>query len=413
MGGNNKGRKRRFGSVRKLPSGRFQARYPGPDGLLRTAEETFETQTAADEHLVDIEAEMRRKEWIDPDAGKVSLKEYAERWISERDLEDRTRELYRGYLRNHVGPHLGEVMLSGLSAPRIRTWRKELLDAKTGASTVAKSYRFLRTVLNTAVDDELIRKNPCRIKGAGQETAAERPHATLEEVFAIAASIQPRYRLLVLLAAFAQLRFGELVALRSSDLTLPKRRRPTTEEIAAGADPSELIDDGTPLLRVDRALAQLDSGEQKLKGPKSEAGRRTVALPAAILPDLRRHLATSGFTDSEPDGRLFRGPKGATPRRNNFNGTWKAAVRKAAANPDLHLHDLRHAGATLTAQTGATLKEIMSRIGHSSTRAAMVYQHATSKRDHEIAVALDTLIRTARKVAEEVAEAAGEEDPDG
>jgi integrase len=125
------------------------------------------------------------------------------------------------------------------------------------------------------------------------------------------------------LAAFAQLRFGELVALRRSDLTLPKRRRPTTEEIAAGVDPSELIDDGTPLLRVDRALAQLDSGEQKFKGPKSEAGRRTVALPAAILPELRRHLATTGFTDSEPDGRLFRGPKGATLRRNNFNGTWK------------------------------------------------------------------------------------------
>jgi integrase len=401
MGGNNKGRKRRFGSVRKLPSGRFQARYPGPDGLLRTAPETFATQTAAEEYLVDIEADMRRGEWIDPDAGKVSIKEYAEQWISERDLGDRTRELYTGYLQNHVSPHLGGKMLIELSAPRIRTWRKDLLDAKTGASTVAKCYRFLRTVLNTAVDDELIRKNPCRIKGAGQESAAERPTATLEEVFAIAASIQPRYRLLVLLAAFAQLRFGELVALRHSDLTLPKRRKPTGEEIADGADPGDLIDDGTPTLRVDRAIAQLDSGEQRVKGPKSEAGRRTVALPAAILPDLRQHLATSGFTDPGPDGRLFRGPKGATPRRNNFNGVWKAAVKAAGANPDLHLHDLRHAGATLTAQTGATLKEIMSRIGHASTRAALIYQHATSKRDHEIAVALDALIRTARQTAQE------------
>lgn len=204
----------------------------------------------------------------------------------------------------------------------------------------------------------------------------------------------------MLLAAFAQLRFGELVALRRSDLTLPKRRKPTSEEIIAGADPAELVDDGTPSLRVDRALAQLDSGEQKIKGPKSEAGRRTVALPSAILPELRQHLATAGFTDPEPDGRLFRGPKGATPRRNNFNGTWKAAVRKAGANPDLHLHDLRHAGATLTAQTGATLKEIMSRIGHASTRAAMIYQHATSTRDQEIAVALDALIREARKAAQ-------------
>jgi site-specific recombinase XerD len=74
----------------------------------------------------------------------------------------------------------------------------------------------------------------------------------------------------------------------------------------------------------------------------------------------------------------------------------KAAVKAAGASSDLHLHDLRHSGATLTAQTGATLKEIMSRIGHASTRAALIYQHATSTRDHEIATALDALIRAAR-----------------
>jgi integrase len=409
VGGNNKGRKRRFGAVRKLPSGRFQARYPGPDGQLRPAEQTFPTQTAADDFLDDLQVDMKRGDWIDPDAGKVKLTEYAEKWVKERDLGDRTRELYAGYLKNHVGPHLGDLTLIEISAPRVRTWRMDLIDAGTGASTVAKSYRFLRTVLNTAVDDELIRKNPCRIKGAGQERAAERPHASLAEVFRIAAKIQARYRLLVLLAAFAQLRFGELVALRRSDLTLPLLRKPTEEEVDAGADPDELIDDGTPMIRVDRALAQLDSGEQKLKSPKSDAGRRTVALPAAILPVLRQHLDTPGFTDAGPDGRLFRGAKGATPRRNNFNGTWKTAVRRAQVNPELHLHDLRHAGATLTAQTGATLKEIMSRIGHSSTRAAMVYQHATSKRDREIAVALNALINAAMTEAEQAPDETGED----
>ncbi|PRY36261.1 tyrosine-type recombinase/integrase [Umezawaea tangerina] len=407
MGGNNKGRKRRFGAVRKLPSGRFQARYPGPDGQLRPADKTFRTQTEADDFLDDVRAEIKNGEWIDPEAGRVKLKDYATTWIRERDLGDRTRELYAGYLKNHIGPHLGELVLVEISAPRVRAWRAELIDAKTGASTVAKSYRFLRTVLNTAVDDELIRKNPCRIKGAGQERAPERPHASLAEVFRIAGRIDGRYRLLVLLAAFAQLRFGELVALLRSDLTLPHPRKPTAEEIEAGVDADELIDDGTPTIRVDRALAQLDTGEQKLKAPKSEAGRRTVALPAAILPVLRQHLATPGFADPEPDGKLFRGPRGATPRRNNFNGTWKTAVAKAEANPELHLHDLRHAGATLTAQTGATLKEIMSRIGHSSTRAAMVYQHATSERDREIAAALNALISGAMREAE----SEGEQDP--
>lgn len=400
MGGNSKGRRRRFGSVRKLPSGNFQVRYPGPDGVLRNDEQTYPTQTKAEERLVEIEADMLRSQWMDPDAGKVSLTEYAGRWIAERDLEARSVENYEGYLRNHIGPYLGGLMLVELKPPRIRTWRKDLQDAGVGAPTIAKVYRFLHSVLATAEDDELIRKNPCRIKGAGQEKSPERPTATLPEVFAIAAAIQPRYRLLVLLAAFAQLRFGELMALQRGDLTLPKRRKPNQREVAAGADPALPVDDGVPLLRVDRAVSQLNSGQQFIKGPKSEAGQRKVALPAAILPELRGHLATDGFAESGPDGRLFTGPKGATPKRQNFNRIWRRALDKAKANPDLHLHDLRHTGGTLTAQSGATLKEIMARLGHSSTRAAMIYQHATDERDRQIAEALNLMIEAAREQGE-------------
>lgn len=400
MGGNSKGRRRRFGSVRKLKSGNFQVRYPGPEGVLRTDECTYPTQTEAERRLVEIEADMLRSQWIDPDAGKVTLTEYAERWIAERGLEARSAENYLGYLRKHIGPYLGDLTLVELKPPRIRTWRTQLQEAGVGAPTIAKSYRFLHSVLATAEDDELIRKNPCRIKGAGQEKSPERPTASLSEVFAIAAAIQPRYRLLVLLAAFAQLRFGELMALHRGDIALPKRRKPTAEEVAAGADPTTLIDDGTPLLRVDRAITQLNSGEQRIKGPKSDAGRRSVALPAAILPELRAHLATDGFAEPGPDGRLFIGPKAATPKRQNFNRIWKKALTKAGANPVLHLHDLRHTGGTLAAQTGATLKEIMSRLGQSSTRAAMIYQHATDERDRQIAEALNLMIEAAREEGE-------------
>lgn len=401
MGGNNTGRRRRFGSVRKLPSGNWQVRYPGPDGILRSDEQTYPSKTEASERLVDIEAEVRRGDWIDPDAGRVSLTEYTERWIAERDLEARTRELYAGYLRNHIGPTLGQVMIADLTAPRVRAWRSALQEAGTGAATIARSYSLLRAVLNTAVDDEILRRNPCRITGAGQSETPERPTATLTEVFAIAAGIQRRYRLLVLLAAFGQLRFGELVALRRSDLTVPPMRKPTATEIAAGADPDSPIDDGVPVLRVSRALAELNSGQRTLKGPKSAAGRRTVALPAAILPEIREHLRL--YAEPGSDGRLFIGPKGASPRRSAFNKVWKKAVQAAGANPMLHLHDLRHTGGTLAAQTGATLREVMSRIGHGSARAALIYQHATSERDHRIAEALDLMIREARAAGEEAA----------
>lgn len=390
MGGNSTGRRRRFGSVRKLPSGNWQVRYPGADGLLRSDERTYESKSEAERRLVEIEADVRRGDWVDPDAGKVSVKEYAEKWIAERDLEDRTPELYSGYLRNHIGPALGSTMLCDLTAPRVRSWRNTLKESGVGATTIARCYSLLRAVLNTAVDDEILRRNPCRIRGGGQAETPERPTAPLAEVFTIAASIDRRYRLLVLLAAFGQLRFGELVALRKSDLTV-------SQHGLAGA--------GIPTLRVTRAVAELNSGRQRLKGPKSSAGYRTVALPAAILPEIRDHL--DRYAEAGPDGRLFVGPKGATPRRSSFNRIWKRALASSGTKSDLHLHDLRHTGGTLAAQTGATLKEIMTRIGHGSTRAAMIYQHATSERDQRIAEALNLMIEEARAVGEDAATRSG------
>jgi integrase len=326
------------------------------------------------------QAKILRGDWIDPSAGEITLEDFATRWIAERRLEARTVELYQGYLRNHIGPKLGQVTIGDLTPPRIRTWHAGLLDS-VGQSTVAKTYSFLRAVLNTAVDDELIRRNPCRIRGAGQTSTPERPTATLPEVFAIAASIQPRYRALVLLATFGQLRFGELMTLRRRKIHLPAE------------------DDGAPAVEVEKSVAQLDTGEQRTKNPKgSEAGTRFVALPAAILPELRLHMER--YAETGPDGRVFIGPKGGTARRSNFNRIWKRALRDSGANPELHLHDLRHTGGTLSAQTGATLREIMARLGHSTTRAALIYQHATNERDRKIADALNLMIAEARQTAE-------------
>ncbi|RZU73463.1 site-specific recombinase XerC [Micromonospora kangleipakensis] len=373
MAGNAKGRKRRFGSVRKLPSGAWQARYTGADGLPRKAPTTFDTKRSAEQWLVEMEAELLRGEWLDPDAGKVTLAAYADRWVRERDLKARTREEYVRHLRLHVQPYLGERALNKVTAAHVRSWRSDRLAAGVGKPTLAKTYRILHAVFATAVDDDLIRRNPCRIKGAGQDKTPERPTATLDQVFAIADSIQPRYRLLVLLAAFAQLRFGELVALRRRDVDLAQME-----------------------LRVHRATAEMQDGTQLDDDPKSAAGTRPISLPPGLRVDIESHLAR--HAQAGPNGRLFVGPLGAIPRRRNFNRVWREALLVAGIpdSPGLHLHDLRHTGSTWSAQSGATLKELMARIGHSSTRAAMIYQHATRDRDHAIAAALDALIEEAR-----------------
>jgi integrase len=175
---------------------------------------------------------------------------------------------------------------------------------------VAKAYRLLKAVLNTAVDDELIRRNPCRIKGAGTERSPERPTVTIEQVYAIAGGVRPWFKALVLLAAFTGLRWGELIALRRRYLDL----------------------DGEGVVKVRGSVAEVDG--KFIEGPtKSEAGRRDVAIPDVIVPELRAHL--NEHAQAGADGRVFVGPTGAIPRRTNFQATWRKAV-EAAGVPGLH-----------------------------------------------------------------------------
>jgi integrase len=308
VAGNTKGRKRRFGSVRKLPSGSWQGRYTGTDGLYRNAPFTFGTKRAAEQWLVETEADMLKGEWLDPDAGTIKLDEYVSRWTKERDLKARTREEYERHIRLHVKPELGETPINQINAQRIRTWRANRLDAGVGKSTVAKIYRILHAIFATAVDDDLIRRNPCRIRSASQDRAEERPTATLDQVFDIAEAIQPRYRLMVLLAAFAQLRFGELIALRRNDIDLARME-----------------------LRVYRTIAEMEDGTQVDDDPKSEAGKRPISLPDGLRDDIAAHLGR--WAQPGLGGRLFVGPAGGIPRRRNFNRVWQAALRAAGIPP--------------------------------------------------------------------------------
>ncbi|MFF4789209.1 tyrosine-type recombinase/integrase [Streptomyces sp. NPDC001276] len=365
------GKRRQFGRVRKLPSGRYQARYVGPDGQLRPAPDTFRTKREADAWLADKQTEMRRGDWHSPDAGKVLFTSYAAAWVKERELTVRTRQLYESLLRLHLEPTFGSVNVAEISPPFVWRWRADKLTAGTGPTTVAKAYALLRAILATAVSDQVIRRKPCQIKGASTVHTPERPTATVQEVYDLADAVQPRYRALVLMAGFLGLRWGELVGLHRRDLDL---------------------DHGA--VRFLRAVAELDNGQREIKAPKSAAGKRTVSIPAAIVPDIRDHLAR--YAEPGTDGRVFVGAKGATPRRNHFNRVWRKACSDVGIK-SLHFHDLRHTGNTLAASTGASTRELMARMGHSTARAALIYQHASADRDRLIADALSGLVDKGRR----------------
>jgi integrase len=250
----------------------------------------------------------------------------------------------------------------------VRRWRKSLLDEGVSMVTLAKAYRLLKAVMNTAVDDGLIRRNPCRIKGAAQEKSPERPVLTIGQVFALADVIDQRYRVLVLLGTFGSLRWGELAALRRRHV-----------DLKAGT------------IRVEHSLTELPGGGYQFGPPKSEAGQRVVTLPDVIVPELRWHL--SCFTAKEDDALVFTSPTGSPLRHGNFRRrVWLKAL-EAVGLTGIHFHDLRHTGNQLTAEAGANLRELMERMGHSSTKAALVYLHSTSERQRTLADAVGKLAR--------------------
>ena len=190
----NRDRHRRFGNVRRRESGRYQIRYPGPDGRMRAGPETYERKSDADRALVTLEAQIRSGEWTDPERGKVKLGDYGSAWITERPgLRPRTMDLYRWLLGKHVEPYLGGVPVGRLSTRQVREWRAALLANGVSVSVTAKAYRLLRAIMTTAVeDDKLLPRNPCRIRGAGTEDAAERPVLTVAQVFELAGQVGRR-----------------------------------------------------------------------------------------------------------------------------------------------------------------------------------------------------------------------------
>jgi integrase len=364
------GTKSSFGSIRVLPSGRVQARYTGPDGAVYKGPITFDTKGDARAWLALKQSEILREEWLPatPKAPTTSFGAYADAWLAGRDLKPRTRELYTALLRDRIAPTFAALPVKNISPDLVRKWHAEQGTAAPTAR--AHAYGLLRSILATAVIDGLLPANPCHVRGAGSSRRVHkiRP-ASLEELEALVAAMPERYRVMTLLAAWCGLRFGELVELRRGDVDLRNG-----------------------VLKVRRGVVRAD-GQVIVGTPKSEAGIRDVNIPPHLLPALREHVK-SNITGGR-DGLLFPARSGGHLAPSALYRVFYPA-REAAGRPDLRWHDLRHTGAVLAASTGATLAELMSRLGHSTPAAALRYQHAAQGRDAEIAKALSALVEGER-----------------
>jgi integrase len=301
-------------------------------------------------------------------------------WPRWRDAHPHSAYLYRKRIEKRILPTFGNLRFIDIDADRIGDWKAKMIAEGLAAQTINAYLSLLGTILNAAVDSDYLARSPMRRKsGAGRVEAAKNQRTARREVWLtraqldrLAGMINPRYRTLVLAAALTGLRWGELIALRWDDLQLT---RPFDDGAVAGPG----------RLRVVRALSDpSNSGQMVVKGPKTEAGKRTIALDQETVDALLAHRELVGGQGWEP---VFTTPggsrgKGGPLARNNFWRVWNRALRDAELaslwpeHGGLHFHDLRHTHATWLLARRVPLVAVANRLGHANpVITMMVYAH--------------------------------------
>lgn len=355
-----------------MRNGRVQASYVADDGVRYYAPHTFDNQTDAQGWLANERRLIELGGWSPPASrveakalAGITLREYAKQWLAQRDLAPKTRAMYSEVLNSRIYQALGDERVTAITPATVRTWWVGM--GKATPTRNRHAYQLLKAIFNTARGDGLISENPCQITSAGKAPKPRDVEAlTPAELVTVAGAVPERYRAAVPLTAWCGLRFGELIELRRKDVQ---------------------VRGGRTVLKIRRAATVVEN-KIVVGAPKTEAGIRDVTVPPHVAEILRQHM--QAYTGRGPEAFVFTTTRGQRLSKTAFTKTVKrgfAAVGKA----DMRVHDLRHIGATLAAQAGATTKELMRRIGHTTPAMAMRYQIAAAERDAAIADKLSEL----------------------
>jgi integrase len=364
--------KRSAGNVRRLASGRFQARYTDPDGRLRTLG-TFDSQKAADAALAAALTDLARGAWTDPALSGITFSEFAADVLPAYEWKRSTREQHEGIMRRSLLPAFGSVPLAKITRQKVDKWWAE--QGKRGHPVARRhQYMLLSKIMRTAVDYGYLQASPCRVPNASRDVTAPRPDFSVIEFARVVEQLDERMQLIVWTAFGAHLRVGELVGLQRRDYNAK-----------------------TGLLRVERQVQEVRGGLQTSTTKTGKAKAVTLLEPVRGM--LNSHVAQNAMLPSAP---LFTLENGKPITRRYVAKCWREA-RAAAGFPNMHLHDIRHVSLTLVAQD-ATLRELMARGGHTTASAALRYQHASEERDRAVAAAAgNTLTAELARLAQESA----------
>lgn len=363
-----KRRRRSFGAIRTLPSGRLQASYLDSDGRRHNAPKTFTTHMDADVWITLQRAALETGSWRGTD-DRITVGEYATTWFTALRVRPRTMYSYRKTFDRWIAPTFGTIAVTAVTPRMVRAWVGTFPEEHPYARVNA--YRLLGRIYSDAISDGIVRETPVRVRGARQGPPPRQGHAlTVEEILAVAEHMPPGRGLAVILSAFCALRPGEVLALR--------RRS---------------IDQVDHVVHVRETASARYGGGAHIGPTKTAASNRTVNYPAELHDQIAEHLAE--YAAPGKVGYLFPSPVNAgDPLSSGSYLTNVKRAAKAAGLEDVRPHDLRHSGATLAAGTGATLRELMARLGHTSPEIAMQYQHSARERDRAIADALGASLRS-------------------
>ncbi|NJQ04541.1 site-specific integrase [Streptomyces lonarensis] len=349
------------GTVRRVKTDRhgtgqrYRARYVGPDGTEKSKSFPDRQKRRAEQWLSGIEADMSRGDYIAPDAGRVTFAQYANDWLATQHTDPATRESAEMRLRLHAIPHLGARPMNSFTPSHLRHWLTELEKAGLGASYRRGIFAHVATVFSAAVEDRIIRDNPCRarsVKPPRLVPTQVKPWSA-ERVWRVRAALPAPYRAMVDVAAGCGLRQGEVFGLAVEDLDLDKGTVHVTRQVK--------------LLRNRPVFAPPKGGKE-----------RKAPLPALIGRALVDRLARFPAAEvtlpwATPDGPprtamlIFRSPEGLPLNRNRFNDRhWRPALRDAGVETGRGngMHALRHFYASVLLDAGESIKALSEYLGH-------------------------------------------------
>lgn len=332
---------------------RWRARYLDPDGKERSR--TFARKLEADRFLATVETDKLRGAYIDPSAGRVTLREYGDEWLAARTFDESTREAVTSRLRVHVYPHLGGRELATIKPSHLQAWMRGLQQT-LAPRYVRVIFANLSSIFAAAVDDERIVKNPCRAGtvSAPRSDLRKIEPWTAEQVEAVHAALPDRYRMMATLGAGLGLRQGEIFGLAVRD-----------------------VDFLRGVVHVRRQVKIFGGNRQALAPPKG-GKTRDVPMPKAVALELSAHLAAHPTHEVTLPWQVVDGPATteslilvSRERRalnRNYVNTylWGPAVVEAGMERGRGngMHALRHWYASVLLEAGVSIKAVSDYLGH-------------------------------------------------